>query len=167
MNKLIITIVTALLLSATGTAFARDFYGDPGRKGHRNHHPMQPMQPMPLAGQVIHVFKHLDLSDEQKDNIKAVMKALRTEVHPIMLEMRSGHQQLKELIKAESYDEQAVTALAEKEGQLAARRIMLTGEALSKAFACLTDEQRAQLDTMATERKERRAERRKLHAMDD
>ncbi len=34
--------------------------------------------------------------------------------------MRAGHEQLKELIKAEVYDDAAVTALAEKEGAFAA-----------------------------------------------
>ena len=36
---------------------------------------------------------------------------------------------------------------------------MLTGEALSKVFAYLTDEQRTQLETMAAERKGRRADK--------
>lgn len=83
------------------------------------------------------------------------MKTLKAQVQPLMLEMQAGHRQLQELIKAENYDAQAVAALAEKEGSLAAKRMVLTSEALSKIFASLTDEQRVQLDTMASERKQR------------
>jgi protein CpxP len=152
MNKLIITIVATLLLAVSGIALAQDFSGEPGRKGSRNH---RGMQPMPLTDQLMRAIKHLDLSEEQKTNIKAVMQGLKEEVHPIMQDMRTGHEQLKELVKAEGYDEDAVALVAEKEGDLAAQRIMLTSEALSNVLAQLTDEQREQLDTMAAERKER------------
>ena len=57
-------------------------------------------------------------------------------------------------------DADAVAAIADKEGDLAAERIKLTGEALSQVLAMLTDEQRAQLDTMAAERQKRRGEKR-------
>lgn len=157
MNKLIITIVTTMLLTTTGTAFSQDPSGEPGKKGHRG---QRGMQEMPVATQIMHAFKQLDLSEEQQANIMAVMHELKAEVRPILKEIKTGHGQLKELIKAESYDENAVIELAEKEGKLAAERIVLTGEALSKAFGYLTEEQRIQLDVMAAERKKQRAEKR-------
>jgi Spy/CpxP family protein refolding chaperone len=167
MNKLIITIVSAIVLAASGAAMAQDFsdnpgaYGEKGRKGQRSH---RGMQQMPIAGQVMRAIQRLDLSDEQKQSIKAVQKLHKAEMHPIMLEMKAGHEQLKELIKAESYDADAVAAVAEKEGNLAAERIVLAGQALSQVFAILTDEQRAQLETMAVERQKRRQEKRQERA---
>ena len=155
MNKLIITIVTTLLLTVTSTAFAQGFYGDPGRMGQRNDYKMQPM---PLPQLLMRSLRQLDLDEDQQEGIRDVMQTLRTEVQPIMLEMRTGHEQLREMIRAGSYNEETVAALADKEGKLAADRIMLTGEAMSKVFGYLTDEQREQLDTIATQRKDRRTQ---------
>lgn len=158
MNKLIITIVTAMLLTTTGTAFAQDSYGEPGRKGQRGPHNAQQI---PVVGQIMRAIKQLELDEEQEQNIKAVVQELKSDIRPVMKETRASHQKLKELIKAENYDEQAVAALAEHEGQLAAERIVLTGKALSQVLGHLTDEQREQLDEMAAERKQQRAAKRK------
>ena len=108
---------------------------------------------------LMRAIRHLDLSEEQKLGIKAVMQGLKEEIHPIMQDMRTGHEQLRELVKAESYNKDAVALVAENEGDLAAQRIMLTSEALSNILAQLTEEQREQLDTMAAERKERASNR--------
>jgi len=156
MNKLIITIVTTMLLTVTGTAFSQDPSGEPGRKGQRDRHGMQEM---PVVGQIMHALKQLDLNEEQQANIKAVRHELKTEVQPIMKELNTGHRQLKELIKAESYNKDAVAELAKKEGELATQRIVLTAEALSKALGYLSDEQRDQLGAMAAERKKQRAKK--------
>ena len=161
MNKLtkmmIGTTITALLLTATVTAFAQDSYGEPGRKG--QHHQRGP-QANPLVGQMMRGLRQLDLTDAQEESIKTVMQGLKAETRPIMQEMKAGHLQLKELIKADSYDEKAVAALAEKEGEMAARRLQIAGRAMSEVFSLLTDEQRAELDAMAAERQEKRTQRR-------
>lgn len=161
MNKLIITVISTLLLTSAGTALAQGFYGGPGNKGQ---HQQRGMQAMPVVEQVMRGIRRLDLSDEQRESIRAVIQGLKTEVQPIMLEMKAGHLQLRELIKADSYDEDAVAALAEKEGSLAAERLMITSQALSEVLGHLTEEQRAELDEMAAERMARRGERRKAGA---
>ena len=165
MNKLIITLVTTLLLTSASTAFSQDFSqdsaGEPGRKGPRG---QRGMQGMPITTQVMRAVKHLDLSEEQRSNIKTVLQELKTEIRPIMMEVKAGQNQLRDLIKAESYDANAVAAVAEKEGQLAAERIVLTGEALSKVFGYLTEEQRLQLDAMAAKRKNQRAQKQERRA---
>ncbi len=164
MNKLIITIITTLLLTAAGTALAQNYSGEPGEKG--RHHQRGP-QGMPVVHQLMRGLKRLDLDDEQRASIEAVMQGLKAEVRPIMQETKAGHLQLKELIKADTYDEEAVAALAEKEGELAAERVMLSSKAMSEAFGQLTDEQRVQLAEMAEERNERRGERHKQRALED
>ena len=158
MNKLIITTVATLVLAAAGASFAQDFSGDPrpGKKGQRQHHGVQPA---PMIERLMRAIRHLDLSEEQKLGIKAVMQGLKEEVHPIMQDMRTGHEQLRELVKAESYNTDAVALVAGNGCKLASQRIMLTSEALSNILAQLTEEQREQLDTMAAERKERASNR--------
>jgi len=151
MKKLVITIVSTLLLVAAGPSLAQEGTGEPGKKAPRQH---RGMQATPIADEVMRTLRRLDLSEEQKASTRTAMKTLKAQVQPLMLEMQAGHRQLQELIKAENYDVQAVAALAEKEGSLAAKRMVLTSEALSKIFASLTDEQRVQLDAMASERKQ-------------
>ena len=80
MNKLtkmmIGTTITALLLTATVTAFAQDSYGEPGRKG--QHHQRGP-QANPLVGQMMRGLRQLDLTDAQEESIKTVMQGLKAE----------------------------------------------------------------------------------------
>jgi protein CpxP len=154
MNKLIITLLTTTMLIATGPAVARGPYGEPGNKDQRH------QQGMPAVQQLMRGIRNLDLSEEQKESIQTVMQGLKAEVRPLMQETKAGQLQLKELIKADSYDETAVAALAENEGKLAAKRVLITSHALSEVLSHLTDEQRDELDAMAVHRKQHRAERR-------
>ena len=107
-------------------------------------------------------LRRLDLSDEQKESIHATMQTMKTEIAPIMSETKAGHLQLKELIKADQYDEDAVADLAAKEGDLAAERMLIASKAISVMLDQLTDEQRIQLDEMAAARKERHGKKRQF-----
>jgi len=157
MYKLMMTTMAGILLLVSGLVLAQDdFYGD----RERNQKHRRGMQAMPVVSQVMRAVRHLDLSDEQKSAVKEVMQGLRKESRPIMVEMKANHILLRDLIKAENYDEAAVAALAEAEGKLAAERLVITSRALSDVYAQLTEEQRAELETMAAERRERMSERR-------
>ena len=157
MNKLIITIISTLLLTAAGTAIAQKPAGEPGRKT-PNH--QRGMQAMPAVEKLIRAVRHLDLTDEQRAGVRAVMQGLKQDVRPIMMETKAGYEQLQKLVKAASYNEEAVAALAQKEGDLVAERVMITSQALSKIYNLLTDEQRTELEAMAAKRMARRTERR-------
>ena len=88
------------------------------------------------------------------------MHDLKTEERELAKEMKLGHEQLKELIKADSFDEEAVSRLADQEGALTAQRLMISSRALSEVYAQLTGEQRNELEIMAAKRAERRADKR-------
>ena len=157
MYKLIITTTMALLLMLSGLALAQDdFYGD----RERNQRHKRGMPAMPVVSQVFRAVRRLDLSEDQKSAVKEIMQRLKQETRPIMGEMKANHVLLRDLIKAETYDEAAVAELAEAEGKLAAERLVFTSRALSDMYAQLTDEQREELETMAAERRERMNERR-------
>ncbi len=166
MNKLTTTIISSLLLTIAGMTLTQDAYGEPGRKGQHQQRE-RGMQAMPIVDKLMHAIRRLDLDDAQKDSIRVVMQDLKAGVHPLMQETKAGQLELKELIKADTYDEGAVAALAEQEGALAAERLMITSKALSDIFSQLTDEQRSELETMAEERHERRGERHKKHPRED
>jgi protein CpxP len=166
MNKLITTIMTSLLLTIAGLTLSLDAYGEPGRKGQHQQRE-RGMNAMPVIDKVMHAIRRLDLDEAQRDSIRVIMQDLKAGVHPLMQETKAGHLELKELIKADTYDEDAVAALAEQEGALASERLVITSKALSDIFSQLTDEQRDQLETMAEERHERRGERHKKHPAED
>jgi protein CpxP len=110
---------------------------------------------------------HLDLSDEQENSIRGIMKSLKKNDRDLMKEMRSNQEQLKDLIKADTFDETAVADIAGKEGTLTTERLILASRAMSQVYALLTAEQREELSAMAAKRDARRAEKRARWSDDD
>jgi len=155
MSTLLKCVLAASFLMSAGTTIAQDNEFGPGQRGPRG------MQGMPAVENMMRAIRRLDISDEQQANIRAVMQEMKTEIKPIMEETKAGHLQLKELVKADEYDENAVAGLAAKEGDLVAERMVITSRALSEVYGYLTDEQRAELEEMAAQRMERRSEKRK------
>ena len=166
MKKLIIAIVSTLIMTVAGASFAQDDVAEPEKKKQRQHrqhqqqHQQRGMQAMPVVDMMMRAVRQLDLDLEQKQSIRKVIEGLKADVRPMMMETKASHGQLQALVKAASYDEAAVAVLAEKEGKLAAERLMLTSRALSNVYNILTIEQRNELDAMAAQRREKRAEKR-------
>jgi len=156
MNKLIITIISTLMLSVSSAALAQNPDNDFGDRGKRH---QRGMQGNPFVEQVMHSIKRLDLEDEQRARIRSIMQTLKADSRDLMEQTRAGHLQLRALITAENFDEAAVTAVAEKEGELATERMILSSRALSEIYAQLNEEQQAELNAMAADRMANRAER--------
>lgn len=169
--KLLTTLITSalttvLLLSASGAALAQDTVAEPVDRQWKGRHYQRGGQPMQGVEKLMRAIRHLDLDEEQRDSTRAIMQTLRQDQREIMEEMKAGHDQLKELITAEVYDEEAVAALAEREGLLVAERLIITSKAMSEIYGLLTDEQRLELESMAAERAARREERRQKRAIE-
>lgn len=162
-NRITAAILASALISLAANAMAGDPVDKPPRKG-KQHHRAQ--QQMPVVDQMMRAVRHLDLSDEQKASIRGIMKDLKARDRAQMKEIRALHAQLRELIKADLYDESAVAALAEKEGDLAASRLLNTSRSMSRVYAQLTGEQRAELEAMAEQRQAKRAERRNQRSLE-
>lgn len=162
MNKLIITIISTLMLSTAGTAIAQNPDGISGERGERGDRGMRHQKGSkgnPFFEQAMRGIRNLDLSDEQKTNVKSIMKTLKADSALITEETRNVHMQLRSLVTASNYDADAVAALAETEGALATERLIIASRALADVYAELTVEQRAELDAMAADRMARRAEK--------
>lgn len=176
MKKLIITTISALALTLAGAAMAQGGPGGPGGGpgdgmgngmgggmggGPGNKNQQRGMQGMPVVDQVMRGLRRLDLEDEQRVNIRVIMQGMKAEMYPIVQDTRANHLQLRELIKAGSVKEEAIEELAVKEGNMAAERLMIASRALAEVYDQLTGGQRAELEVMAAERMQRRADRRK------
>lgn len=157
MKKLLITVISSLLLMSAAMAMAQNSKGGPGIKA--RHH-QGGMQAMPVVERTMRTIRQLDMDEEQKANIKAVMQGLKEDVRPLIAETRANHEQLKELVTAINFEEDNAAAIAEIEGDLATQRLMLTSRALSDVYKLLTREQRDELEAMAAQRQERRAGKR-------
>lgn len=162
MNKIIIALITTLVMTVSGASFAQEDASGPDKKKQRQNRQQQHrgMQAMPAVEAVMRAIKHLDLEAGQKEGIREILGGLRADVRPVMMAVKGNHEQLKELVKAETYNEGAVAALAAKEGDLAAERLMLTSRALSEIYGLLTVEQRDELEAMASQRRDKWARRR-------
>lgn len=154
MNKFMTALIASVLLIAAGTVMA----GGYGEQGKRGMHQRGDCTGSMMGEQFSRELQQLDLSDEQKANVKSVMQDLRTQSKSIGDEMRSNKMQLRAVIKAGTWDESAAAELAAKEGDLTAQRTLLISKAMAGIYAQLTDDQRAELEAKAEERMERRGQ---------
>ncbi len=157
MKTFLKSILAVTLFITAGSVFAQNSDFGPGDQGPRHDRGTPGMQGIEHLHRALH---RLDLSDEQKTSIEGVMQRLKTEMQPILEDTRTNQDQLRNLVKADSFDQDAVAGIAQSEGQLATQRIMLTSQAMSEVFSFLSDEQRTQLDEMVAQQKNKRNTRR-------
>lgn len=138
MNKRIPAIaLSALLATAAAGAFA--FGGQHDARGHCDHSGMRaPME----------ALNRLDgLTDEQKSSLTQIRRETRDAMRDLRNEMQHNRDALKDaMVDKQSIDN--IRTLATKQGEIVAKMIVLRAETREKINSVLTDEQRAQLDTM-------------------
>ena len=110
----------------------------------------------PLLG---FIGRHLDLTDEQKAEVKKIVEAERTVMQPIHEQMQKNREALKEATKDGQYNETQVTQLAQQQGELMAQMIVSRERVKSQVYKILTPEQREKLAAMG-DRFEQMGERR-------
>ncbi|MBL8204510.1 MAG: Spy/CpxP family protein refolding chaperone [Blastocatellia bacterium] len=145
-KKIIITIsVVALLIMGTIIAFASQQHFGKHRFGGRG-----------LAGNPEKFIEHalnratvvLDLTDEQKTKIKAIIEAEKPVVQPLLKQMADQRQELLQATGNGQFDESQVQAIAAKQGQTMSQLIVEKERAKSQIYAVLTPEQRAKAEKM-------------------
>lgn len=134
--KKIILIAAAAVLVVGGSIFVfaqRSAHNDRQKFGGRGHHGRGPG--MMLRG--------LDLTDEQRAKVKEIMETSRTNVEPLMTQLRDGHKKIAELGTDGKFDQAAVEAAANEQAGVTAKLIVEKEKAKAQVFALLTDEQKA------------------------
>jgi len=119
---------------------------DPGfRPGHMMHNPGfdKPRHRGPMQA-----VWQLDLSEEQQEQLSALMQEKRMGVRDRMLAKRTARKALREAITAEPYDAERVKQLAEAQGAAVTERILKRAETRQQIRALLTPEQLTELDRM-------------------
>jgi periplasmic protein CpxP/Spy len=104
-------------------------------------------------------FKALGLTEAQKAQSKEIMEASRAKLAPVFQAMKANRGKMLAATENGSFDEAAVTALANEHATLSAQMMVERARVKSQMFAILTDEQKAKL----AEIKAKRGEGRKGH----
>jgi len=90
----------------------------------------------------------LDLTDEQEDQIEAIMEAERSTMMALRKQMREGRDELSEITKSGGFDETAVREVADRIAKAKTEMIVSRTRMKSKIFAVLTPEQRELADEL-------------------
>ncbi len=140
MKKIAIAIgIVALLTAAVALAIAQ---------GER--HPGPPPPGMGPGGPEMmeHMARVLNLTDEQKAQIKAIHDAERAAVEPNEQKFGELHKQLEDATANGQFDEAKVRDLASQQAQLHVNMLVEHERAKSKIYNILTPEQRAKADEL-------------------
>lgn len=90
----------------------------------------------------------LDLTDEQKTRIKAIMEAEKPVVQPLIQQVAAQRQELRQATSNGQFNEAQVQELATKQGQTMTQLIIAKERVKAQIFAVLTPEQRAKAEQM-------------------
>ena len=154
MKKVIFGLIAAALL-VTASIFViaqkthKDGHGSGPGRGHR--------------GGVGMALRGLDLTDEQKAQVKEIMGSSRTAVEPLMQQKRDTHDKIRVLGTDGKFDQAQVEALAAEQGKITAKMIVEKEKAKAQIFAILTDEQKAKAETTRKNFEEKFKNRKGMH----
>lgn len=92
--------------------------------------------------------KELNLTEEQKTQIKQIMETEKSKVQPIFESLKENRQKMEELTADGNFDEVKVKTLADEQGSLSALLIVEKERTKSQIFQILTAEQREKAKAM-------------------
>ena len=142
MNKLrlgIAALITGLVLSQA--AMAHGERGDRGERGHRADDPRYEYD----ANFDRRTLRGLELSEEQREQIKGMMELHRDQHKTERDEVRAARDNLRQLAQAEALDQSALTDAANELAMIAARQRVARINLLHEIKRVLNEEQRAEL----------------------
>src|SRR5579863_1967641 len=101
------------------------------------------------------MFRHLDLTDAQRAQIKQIMIKEKPTLQPLFKQEMQSHEQMMQLIQSGSFDEAKAQAIASQGAQLHAQLEVEHARIASEAYQVLTAEQKAKLAQFMATRKQR------------
>ena len=130
-HKITVTLIVTFVASITFWAIAHAVNDDTGR--HR-------------GGPAAMLSWHLDLSDEQEDQVDAIFTAARTDGKALRSEMDGLRKELIESIRANGYQEDQVRIRIESEAPKMVEHMLLRIRTMAGIYEILTPEQQAKAD---------------------
>jgi len=108
--------------------------GPPGPPGGR--------EGMSPEGNFVPMVKVLDLTKEQKDQVKSILDVERERVAPLVRQLAENREKLRQAMEAEPFDEPTVRTLATNQEKAHVEMIVSRARVESRILALLTPEQR-------------------------
>ena len=102
----------------------------------------------------------LELSDEQRDQVRTVIEENREAVGAQLPEMRAVREALAEAVSSAEVDEERIRSLAAEVGRLAGDAAVRRAQVYAAVWRILTPEQQARAEEIEADREERRSARR-------
>ncbi|MCW8877308.1 MAG: Spy/CpxP family protein refolding chaperone [Kangiellaceae bacterium] len=114
---------------------------------HGKHHRMEDGKDLFRAA-----LRHLDLTDEQKEQLKAVKNAKKGTFKVKRQEIHGLKKQMRQLMNAEQIDEGAIKALSLQIAELKADQLIQRAQLKQEVMKLLTDEQKSKLEAIKEKR---------------
>jgi len=105
------------------------------------------------------IFRDLDLTEEQKRQMRSLREKTREQSQPILKQLRELEQERRQLIRANTFNEEAAKGLAARESELRSALSLTRTASQHTLYNTLTEEQKTKLAERASEIRGRRAER--------
>jgi protein CpxP len=105
------------------------------------------------------IAEKLNLTDEQKTQVKTILEDSKTRVKPLMESMRESHKQTETLGTDGSFNEEQVNQIANAQAETMKQLFIEKEKTKAQIFAVLTPEQRAEAAKMKDEFKGKFKER--------
>lgn len=149
-KKLTTAVVLASSLSLSGVALADD--NSEGHDKKRGCHKAM-MKPQDKLRKVL---RKLDLSDEQREQVKAIKAAKKDKSQAVKAKMKQYHEEMRTLIESDNYSEDAVLNLRAQYQTTFDEKAVLFASSMNEINALLTDEQLAKKEKIIAKMKEKR-----------
>ena len=102
------------------------------------------------------VLKQLDLDATQKQDIRQLMKEKRGDASLVKEDIKSLHQQMKQLIQADQWDAEQASALIESRSSLMNQMALQRAMGRHSMWQILTEQQQSQFDDIAQNKRQGR-----------
>jgi Spy/CpxP family protein refolding chaperone len=106
-------------------------------------------------------FKELNLTDAQKQQIKAIRAEESPKMKPLGQQLKAGRDQLNALMKSGPFDEAKVRSIAKGQADTLTELIVAKERMKSRIYAVLTPEQRAKAEQIRESWKAKKAKHEK------
>jgi protein CpxP len=107
------------------------------------------------GGGFVRMAEKLNLSDEQKTQVKTILEDSKTRIKPIMESLRENHKQAENLGTDGTFNEAQVNQIAANQAEITKQLFIEKEKTKAQIFALLTPEQRTEAAKMKEQFKDK------------
>jgi len=147
MKRSTVVLTLAGLLLVAGATLVPAGDGQRGPRGMRAHGPLGPL------GRALH---QLDLTDEQRDQVRSTLEAARPDLETLRERLRTNREAFRQSQSPTQVDEAAIRAHVAAQSAIRADLAVAMARVRASVLALLTPEQLAELEQLREQRPQRR-----------